>query len=75
MTLENKALVSYEEVIKAFEKFDSSGDGKVPYKQLKCIMRELGLDPREAEVSKCIETLKNSQKGDHRMSRFYCTLL
>uniref|UniRef100_A0AC35FA72 EF-hand domain-containing protein n=1 Tax=Panagrolaimus sp. PS1159 TaxID=55785 RepID=A0AC35FA72_9BILA len=67
MALENKVLVSYEEVIKAFEKFDTCGDGKVAYKQLKCIMRELGLDPREAEVTKCVETLKNNQKNDHRM--------
>uniref|UniRef100_A0AC34GQA2 EF-hand domain-containing protein n=1 Tax=Panagrolaimus sp. ES5 TaxID=591445 RepID=A0AC34GQA2_9BILA len=72
MALENKALVSYEEVIKAFEKFDTCGDGKVAYKQLKCIMRELGLDPREAEVTKCVETLKNSQKSDHRMTHFTC---
>uniref|UniRef100_A0AC35F7J5 EF-hand domain-containing protein n=1 Tax=Panagrolaimus sp. PS1159 TaxID=55785 RepID=A0AC35F7J5_9BILA len=72
MALENKVLVSYEEVIKAFEKFDTCGDGKVAYKQLKCIMRELGLDPREAEVTKCVETLKNNQKNDHRMTHFTC---
>uniref|UniRef100_A0A914YYX9 EF-hand domain-containing protein n=1 Tax=Panagrolaimus superbus TaxID=310955 RepID=A0A914YYX9_9BILA len=72
MALENKALVSYEEVIKAFEKFDTCGDGKVAYKQLKCIMRELGLDPREAEVTKCVETLKNCQKNDYRMTHFTC---
>uniref|UniRef100_A0A7E4UX62 EF-hand domain-containing protein n=1 Tax=Panagrellus redivivus TaxID=6233 RepID=A0A7E4UX62_PANRE len=62
--------ITFDEVSQAFEKFNVEDRGKVPYKQLKCVMRELGLDPREAEVAKCVDWLKNWQKNDDRATHF-----
>lgn len=66
--LKSSPLVSFEEITKALEKFNPTEDGKVPYKQLKIVMRDLGLDPRESEVTKYIDILKSIGKGENRLS-------
>lgn len=63
--------ITLEEITNALEKFDPTEDGKVPYKSLKIVMRDLGLDPRESEVAKSIETLKINGKHADRLSKFY----
>ena len=67
--LKSSPLVSFEEIAKALEKFSPTEDGKVPYKQLKIVMRDLGLDPRESEVTKYIDTLKSIGKSEDRLSK------
>uniref|UniRef100_A0AC34RIN5 EF-hand domain-containing protein n=1 Tax=Panagrolaimus sp. JU765 TaxID=591449 RepID=A0AC34RIN5_9BILA len=62
--------ITLEEITNALEKFDPTEDGRVPYKSLKIVMRDLGLDPRESEVSKSIETLKTNGKHAERLTHF-----
>lgn len=69
--LKSSPLVSFEEITKALEKFSPTEDGKVPYKQLKTVMRDLGLDPRESEVTKYIDTLKAIGNGEDRLSKIF----
>uniref|UniRef100_A0A0N5A2G3 EF-hand domain-containing protein n=1 Tax=Parastrongyloides trichosuri TaxID=131310 RepID=A0A0N5A2G3_PARTI len=50
--------VSLKQINEAFEMCDESGKGLIPIKKLKVVMRALGFEPRQAEVDKLTDGLK-----------------
>lgn len=59
---------STEECKEAFYLYDSRGDGKVECKQIGEVMRALGTNPTEAQISKIIRGLDPVGTGAKRVS-------
>ena len=59
---------STEECKEAFYLYDSRGDGKVECKQIGEVMRALGTNPTEAQISKIIRGLDPVGTGVKRVS-------
>ncbi|KAI6214688.1 putative calcium-binding protein [Aphelenchoides besseyi] len=60
-TKKGQAVVTREEVEKAFEMCDSNGSGFIAIKRLKIVMRAMGFEPRQKEVDDLIKKMQDNE--------------
>ena len=63
-----------EEIIKAFRLFDDDETGKISFKNLKRVAKELGETMTDAELLEMIERADNDQDGEINFEEFYAIM-
>ena len=65
---------SREEILKAFRLFDDDETGKITFRNLKRVAKELGETMTDAELLEMIERADNDQDGEINFEEFYAIM-